>query len=132
MLELGYVQFGVVRHNIIGRGGEGNETNSRTLFQTRKKITFLDLGYFFGSKSFKTYFCWFWLLWLMLSTTISNIDISISILFARISISISNVARSTIKLVSRSICSRRFEYLAGKCYVASDWSKNTEWKKVLF
>jgi hypothetical protein len=36
------------------------------------------------------------------------------------------VARTTIKLVARSICSRRFEYLAGKCYVASDWPKNSE------
>jgi hypothetical protein len=36
------------------------------------------------------------------------------------------VARTTIKLVARSICSRRFEYLAGKCYVATDWPKNSE------
>jgi hypothetical protein len=37
-----------------------------------------------------------------------------------------------IKLVSRSICARRFKYLAGKCYVASaDWSKNIE-NKYLF
>jgi hypothetical protein len=40
------------------------------------------------------------------------------------------VARTTIKLVSSSIFSRRFEYLAGKCYVASDWPKTV--KNVLF
>jgi hypothetical protein len=36
------------------------------------------------------------------------------------------VKKTTIKLVARSICSRRFENLAGKCYVASDWPKNSE------
>jgi hypothetical protein len=35
------------------------------------------------------------------------------------------VARTTIKLVSRSISSHRFEYLAGKRYVASDWLKSS-------
>jgi hypothetical protein len=36
------------------------------------------------------------------------------------------VARTTINLVSRSFCFRRFEYLAGKCYVASDRSKTVK------
>jgi hypothetical protein len=36
------------------------------------------------------------------------------------------VARTTIKLVSRSISSHRFEYLAGKRYVASDWFKTVK------
>jgi hypothetical protein len=40
-------------------------------------------------------------------------------------------SRTTIKLVASSICSRIFEYLAGKCYVASDWPKNSE-KKYFF
>jgi hypothetical protein len=41
------------------------------------------------------------------------------------------VVRTKIKLVSRLICYRRFEYLGGKGYVASDWTKNDE-KKVKY
>jgi hypothetical protein len=53
----------VVRHNIIGRRKGGKRNDIPYPFSDQKKIKFLDLGFFFGFKSFKTlFFLLFWLL----------------------------------------------------------------------